>query len=457
MMGCGGSGSSSTSLNNTGNNQLSSQTVSGVAATGTVISGNVYLKDSSNPAKEISTPINADGSFSFDVTGLTAPFLLKAVGTAGGQNYILYSLAGTPGIANINPLSNLAVVQANSGVDPASLYANLTPDQLQALKSALATVMPQIKTLLQQMLSQYGVATTNFISDTYTANHSGLDLLFDMIAIVINNGSLTISNKVNGASILATTLSGNILSGQIETANIPTISTQAVGAAYAYPASDTIATGGRVSFKAIVIGAINQAVTWSVIEAGGGSVTSEGVYTAPSNAGTYHVKATSVADASKSITTTVTVTATPKMTVDLSGVWKGTLTEITSGYQTAATPQNVSTTLAYDAQQMKFVGTIVGDKGLSASIYFSVGSVYWWCGINQASSWGILITPPTYNLLYTQSAYYVTSLQQPIENDPKTPLGMQNIVLADEYNVTMNGTTYEGGGFKQYNLILSRQ
>lgn len=307
LAGCGG-GSSTSGTNNTVIPPTAAKTVTGVAATGTPISGTVYLKDSSSPATEISTPINSDGSYSFDVSGLTAPFILKAVGSANGQNYTLYSLAGEPGIANINPLSHLAVVRANNGADPASLYANLTPTQVQAIKTALATIIPQIQALLQQVLSQYGVTTTNFISDAYAANHMGLDLLFDMITIVASNGSLTITNRMSGAAILTTTLSGNTLSGQLVTANIPTIATQAVGAVYVYPASTSVATGGSASFKSIVLGTTNQTITWNVVEASGGSITIAGVYMAPSTAGTYHVKATSVADTSKTATATITVT-----------------------------------------------------------------------------------------------------------------------------------------------------
>jgi hypothetical protein len=50
-------------------------------------------------------------------------------------------------------------------------------------------------------------------------------------------------------------------------------------------------------------------VTWSVRESGGGTVSSSGSYTAPAGAGTYHVVATSQADATKSATATITVTA----------------------------------------------------------------------------------------------------------------------------------------------------
>jgi hypothetical protein len=320
--GCGGGGSSTPVANDIANPPAASKMVTGVAATGSPISGTVYLKDSSSPAKEISNPINSDGSYSFDVTGLTAPFMLKAVGTANAQNYTLYSLAGAPGIANINPLSHLAVVRANNGADPASLYANLTPAQAQDIKTSLAIIIPQIQAMLQQVLSQYGVASTNFVSDKYTANHTGLDLLFDLIAIDVNNDNVTMTNKGSGATILTTNISGNTLSGQIIAANIPTLISQAMGMVYVYSTNSRIVTGGTATYKAIVIGTANQTVTWSVVETGGGSITNAGEYTAPTTAGTYHLKATSSADITKSSTATVIVSTSGGTTNNTGSVWK---------------------------------------------------------------------------------------------------------------------------------------
>jgi hypothetical protein len=49
-------------------------------------------------------------------------------------------------------------------------------------------------------------------------------------------------------------------------------------------------------------------VTWAVAESGGGTVISTGLYTAPLTAGTYHVRAKSVADATKTAEAAVTVT-----------------------------------------------------------------------------------------------------------------------------------------------------
>jgi hypothetical protein len=76
------------------------------------------------------------------------------------------------------------------------------------------------------------------------------------------------------------------------------------------PATASVLTGGTVQLTATVTGSTNTAVTWKVQEGTtGGAVSSNGVYTAPSTAGSYHVVATSAADATKSATSTITVTA----------------------------------------------------------------------------------------------------------------------------------------------------
>jgi hypothetical protein len=69
------------------------------------------------------------------------------------------------------------------------------------------------------------------------------------------------------------------------------------------PSSPLVETDGTQSFTAEVSGTADTAVTWSIEEPGGGTIVSTGdasaTYTAPSVASTYHVVATSVADASK--------------------------------------------------------------------------------------------------------------------------------------------------------------
>jgi hypothetical protein len=66
--------------------------------------------------------------------------------------------------------------------------------------------------------------------------------------------------------------------------------------------------GGKVAFEAsAAAGTVSPAVQWSVVESSGGSISSSGLYTAPSGLGRFHVVATSVADPTKSGQAAVTV------------------------------------------------------------------------------------------------------------------------------------------------------
>ena len=73
------------------------------------------------------------------------------------------------------------------------------------------------------------------------------------------------------------------------------------------PTTATVAAGAKQAFIAEVTGNPETRVTWKVEESGGGTVTPEGVYTAPSQQGTYHVIATSRADPSQTARATVSV------------------------------------------------------------------------------------------------------------------------------------------------------
>jgi hypothetical protein len=71
------------------------------------------------------------------------------------------------------------------------------------------------------------------------------------------------------------------------------------------PKTVTVPAGGTQTFSATVTGTTNTAVTWS---ASGGSIGADGSYRAPGTGGGYVVRATSVADPTRSATATVMVT-----------------------------------------------------------------------------------------------------------------------------------------------------
>src|SRR5262249_33116363 len=82
------------------------------------------------------------------------------------------------------------------------------------------------------------------------------------------------------------------------------------------PAAPTRVPGGSLTLGCAVTNASTQTCTWQIQEgANGGPVNGSGLFPATTTPGTYHLKATSQADSTKSDTATITV-----MTLD-PGVW----------------------------------------------------------------------------------------------------------------------------------------
>jgi len=130
------------------------------------------------------------------------------------------------------------------------------------------------------------------------------------------------------------------------------------------PSSAMVNQGATQTFTASVAGTTNTAVTWSVLEGpAGGTITSAGIYTAPSTAGTFHIMATSQTDSAKSATAAVTVPSVsvaispPAATVDQGATTSftanvsGTVinTSVTWSVQEGATGGTVSSAGAYTA------------------------------------------------------------------------------------------------------------
>lgn len=85
------------------------------------------------------------------------------------------------------------------------------------------------------------------------------------------------------------------------------------------PETTTVSTGEARRFTAIVTGASDSSVAWSVSEGAlGGAITPDGVYTAPAAPGTFHVVATSNADRNASAQAAVVVNASAVVAISVS-------------------------------------------------------------------------------------------------------------------------------------------
>jgi 6-phosphogluconolactonase (cycloisomerase 2 family) len=134
------------------------------------------------------------------------------------------------------------------------------------------------------------------------------------------------------------------------------------------PSTVTVPEGGSLSFVATVKGAANTSVTWSVQEGTtGGSITSLGVYTAPNTLGTYHVVATSVADATASASAAVTSSGPPFPTITAfspTSIVAGSAT----GFVLLVTGTNFVATSVINFGATALTTTLVASNQLTAAI-----------------------------------------------------------------------------------------
>ena len=170
-----------------GGGDSSSATVSGVAATGKPMIGTVTLKDSTG---EVVGPqaIGADGTFSFDVTGLIPPFYIRAEDS--GTSEVLYSVSMESGTGNVNPLTNLIVAAAAGVDDPADVYDKLLPIS----ETDLDTAVGDIQDVLAVLLDDYEADNVDPLTDPFTIGQ-GLDLFFDKVDVDVDNGVVTFKDK----------------------------------------------------------------------------------------------------------------------------------------------------------------------------------------------------------------------------------------------------------------------
>jgi hypothetical protein len=107
--------------------------------------------------------------------------------------------------------------------------------------------------------------------------------------------------------------------------------------------SVTLAPNAQQQFAATVSGSTNTAVNWAVNDVGGGNtsvgtISGSGLYTAPASSGTYTVTATSVADAQKSASATVTVQGAVSVTPATAGLMTGATQQFSVSVQGQTNP-----------------------------------------------------------------------------------------------------------------------
>ena len=128
----------------------------------------------------------------------------------------------------------------------------------------------------------------------------------------VTSGGLYTAPSLNGTYTLTATSAADSTKSASATITVSQPTQVSISVS---PGTATIQTGGQQQFTASVSGTSNTSVAW---KATGGTVTTTGLYTAPSTAGTYTVIATSAADSTKSASATITVSQPTQVSISLS-------------------------------------------------------------------------------------------------------------------------------------------
>lgn len=176
--------------------------ISGVAAVGAPLVGTVTVRDALGATKTVA--IGSNGSYSVDVTGMTAPFVFRARGTAAGRDYVVHSAAAAAdvnGTINITQLTELIV--DNIAGQLASAYFD-NGDFNSLSKSALDAESDKLKEKLLPVLLALGVdAGTDLLRTQFTPLSSALDSALDILRVSVDSAAnvATITNIVTQQQI----------------------------------------------------------------------------------------------------------------------------------------------------------------------------------------------------------------------------------------------------------------
>ena len=184
LIGCGGGGGGGTSGGISG--------ISGQAVIGAPMSKASIVVTSLVDATNGQATADEDGAFKVP-SGVSYPAIVKATSVNGAQTHWGYIASASQTQIAVNPLTSVLLALAQGG-HPSTITSPMSAPTLAAAKTKLNTV-------INQVVSQLGISTGDFLTTTFASNHTGIDLLLDVIGFdLVDNGSITVINRVEGGS-----------------------------------------------------------------------------------------------------------------------------------------------------------------------------------------------------------------------------------------------------------------
>ena len=290
-----------------------------------------------------SVSAQAGMSLAWTVTGGTV--------TAGaGTTTITYTPGASGSVSFSCVATNAAAMHSSAGSATASIVA------APVATSLVATANPVL-------YNGTTTVTPTFSGGTATVNGT-----------TVTSGTGFTSGVITASQLLTLTVTNAAGSTASKTLTL-TPQTIAVGALS--PAAPTVAVSTPTTFSSTVTGGATNGVTWSTTA---GAITSGGVWTAPATAGSATITATSVDDARKTASTTVTVVGLPtKPVISLSAFVTASLPGATAsviaqpGMTFTWTPTGATITAGAGTNSITFTPAATGTVSLSCMATNPIG------------------------------------------------------------------------------------
>ena len=177
--------------------KAASTLVGGLVAVGESLSyATVLLIDADGNTKQVTS--DANGAYSIDVTGMRAPFVIKAAGSIGTQEYNLVSMlasstSGQNNSVQVTPLTTGIAALVNA----ANSYSadGLLPATVTSTSLAAATAL--MTTALSGPIAAAGLPSSfNPVTDTFSANRTGADQVLDVVDVRIKPSGVVLANRM---------------------------------------------------------------------------------------------------------------------------------------------------------------------------------------------------------------------------------------------------------------------
>ena len=191
--GGGGGGSDSTTAAETPTTTI----LTGTAATGAALANaKITVKDSKGASKTVTA--DANGNFSIDVTGMTAPLIIQAVSQDASKTF--YAISQTIPASNvINVTSITDSLTRASGSAPSTLFADPATTLASVDFTKIKTAQDNLKTALGAYMTALGVSSsTDLTSTAFSADNTKVDALLDCLSSA--SGTLSVKALCTGGA-----------------------------------------------------------------------------------------------------------------------------------------------------------------------------------------------------------------------------------------------------------------